>query len=144
MNTGFFKRAEAFKPIFVRLLARHKNGPPMTDDEISSKSGLPLQSIYDISWADEWRTNLIHMQCFIQACEVNFESARQMNRVYYYLRNKPNFEYLRKHPEWKKKWLPMMMKWRNLYPLKLEEEPEWKPIRDLLTRLSVMHKHYKK
>lgn len=144
MNSGFFQRASDFRPTIVRLLARHKNGPPMTDEEIAERSGLLPAQVNDIAWSPEWRTSLPAMQSFLHACEVNFESARQMNRVYYYLRNKPQFEYLMRHPDWKRRWLPMMIQWRNYYPLKLEESPHWKPLRDLLTRLTHMHKGYKK
>ena len=143
MNSGFFQRADDFKPILVRLLARHKNGPPATDAELAEKSGLQLQTIYDTSWSEKW-CKLNVMQAFIAACEVNFESARQMSRVYFYLRNKPNFEYLRHHADWKKRWLPMLIQWRNCYPIKLADEPHWKPLRDLLTRLNHLHKGYKK
>lgn len=144
MNSGFFQRADDFKPILVRLLARRKHGPPLTNAEIVERSGLDANAVTVLSTDTKWRTSMAMMQSFLSACEVNFESARQMNRVYYYLRNKPNFEYLRTHKEWKTRWLPMMIQWRNCYPLKLADDPKWKPLRDLLTRLNHLHKEYKK
>lgn len=143
MNSGFFQRADDFKPILVRLLARRKHGPPLTTLEIAMKAGRLPAIIEKISWSSDW-DDIQTMKLFVDACEVNFESARQMNRVYYYLRNKPNFEYLRTHKEWKTRWLPMMIQWRNCYPLKLADDPKWKPLRDLLTRLNHLHKEYKK
>jgi hypothetical protein len=146
MNTGFFQRTEDFRPILVRLLARRKNGPPVTADELSNRSGLPLQKIQDISWAPGWEEITVSdMKSFIVACEVNFESARSMSRVYTYLQSKPEFEYLRVHQNWKSVWLPMLARWRNSYPMKLDDgAPHWKPIRDLLTRINHLHKSYER
>lgn len=144
MNNGFFQRASDFKPILVRLLARRKHGPPMTNAEIVEKSGLAPNMVTVLSTDTEWRTSMPCMKSFLLACDVNFESARSMNRVYYYLRNTPSFEYLRTHQEWKSRWLPMMIQWRNCYPLKLGDEPRWKPLRDVLSRLNHLHKEYKK
>lgn len=104
MNTyTFWDKAERFPPVLVRLLARHRHGPPLTDHEISKATGLPPVQVQCISHCTSWHgIDLPTMRSFLMGCGVDFENVDQLERVDSYLRSKPapTWKYLRLSPNW--------------------------------------------
>lgn len=145
-SSSFLKRSLDFPPIFVRLLARHRHRHPMSTAEIARKAGLLEGRVHEMSLATSWdHFTFGEMKAFMCACDVNFDSADSMSRVYSYLIDgKPNFSYLMRHQDWKKFYLPLLTKWRNSYPLKLADQPYWIPIRGIMDRIPHLHKGFKK
>lgn len=109
---SFWTRAETIPPILVRLLARRRHGPPLTDAEISAASGLSVAQVFAISQCTDWSgIDLPTMRKFLVACEVDFESFTQMKRVDSYLASNPTWQALRKSPQWKPYFEPLMRRY---------------------------------
>jgi len=110
----FWERSQRTPPILVRLLARHPNGPPLTEEEISQASGLPVHEIFCIGQSTDWSgIDLPKMRRFLVACRIDFENFTQMKRVDSYLRMKPTWKYLRMSPIWKTFYEPLMIRYRK-------------------------------
>lgn len=106
---SFWTKAEEFPPILVRLLARRRHGPPLTDEEISRASGIPIYQVFLISQSLDWKgIDIPTMRAFLQACGLDFEDWRQMDRVKRYGHSRPTWQYLRKSPLWKPYFEPLM------------------------------------
>jgi hypothetical protein len=135
---NFYKTCLRFPPPLVRLLAR-RDGRAMTTAEIA-KAGLFSSSQVDyisseLSWLDR---NLIQIQSFTRACNLDFTSPRDLNRVECYLRKnkgRPTFKYLTKDPNWKTYYLPLIVSWRKSLKTIPKELPE--PIRRLLEGIKI-------
>lgn len=122
--TSFWKRAQSFPPILVRVLAREKWGRALTDIEIADRtvtgaSGLvtftlaPIE-VARISECVSWKgIDIYDMHAYLIGCGIDFCNAKQMKRIDGYLRSKPNpnFKYLRTDKEWQSKWEPMIKRW---------------------------------
>lgn len=109
MKTTFWTRCERFPPVLVRLLARHKHGPPLTDGEIAQASGLPIHQVACISASTDWRgIDLPTARQFTVACGVDFTNAKDMERVESYMRMRPTWKYLRKDKAWATFYQPLI------------------------------------
>ena len=110
----FWKRCDLIPPILVRLLARRRHGPPLTEVEIAKASGLDPYHVYSISNNLDWRgIDLPTMRAFTVACGVDFDNRIQMKRVESYLKSKPTWQYLRKSPDWIVYYQPLLRKLYN-------------------------------
>ena len=109
----FWKRAELMPPILVRLLARTKHGPPLQSLEIADRSGLPVPTMDLLSKSTSWiGWDFPTARRFLVACGCDFCDRKHMRRVDAYSRSKPTWQYLRKSPEWKQYYEPLLRRWR--------------------------------
>lgn len=107
--TSFWITANRFPPILCRMLARRKNGPPLSDDEIATRSGLTALEIRLLSLQTSWDTiNLGDMRRFLCGCGMDFHDAAAMARAKDYLRKKPTWKYLRISGRWTSLYEPML------------------------------------
>lgn len=113
--TTFWLKSERYSPIFCRLMARKKNGPPLTDIEIAEKSGaLSPYQVQSLSKCVSWvGIDLPTMRAFLVGCGMDFENRSAMKRVNNYLRNKPTWKFLRTSPLWVTLYEPMIQRWRS-------------------------------
>lgn len=108
-------RADRLPPILIRLLARRRSGPPLSDLEIAERSGLPLFTVATLSQCTSWEgVDLPTMRKFLAGCGLDFTQYRVWNRVMAYLKSPVgNFKYLRTHPLWKTHYEPLMLRWHR-------------------------------
>jgi hypothetical protein len=125
MNS-FWKVAEKYPPILVRLLARHKNGPPLSTSEIVNRcaaEGWPMSSyiVGMISSATTWdNIPFGEMRVFLSACDMDFCDRDDMNRKAAYLRSvKHRFGYLSQSPEFLTVLRPLALRYREHIKAKL-------------------------
>jgi hypothetical protein len=109
----FWQKTRRFPPALVRILARHRRGKLLTDDLISNRSGLTINEVRLLGGSLDWEVTVGAMERFLQACEIDFENRRQMQRIAAYLRKSPKWLHLRNDPEWKTRWLPTVIKITN-------------------------------
>lgn len=122
----FWKRAQAFPPILVRLLAKHKQhgygGKPLTDAEIADASGLTQIQVAAISQGTNWTgIDLPTMRQFLTGCRLDFCDRVAMKRATEYCRvqarlakqNRTTWTYLRISPLWKTLYAPMIQRYRQ-------------------------------
>ncbi len=108
----FWTRLNRYPPVLCRLLAREKRGRPLTTVEIAERSGLPPAKVEAISASVSWEgVEALEMMRFIQACGCDFDAQKDMRRVEDYLRKRPKFTYLRRSPQWKNYYYPLVVKW---------------------------------
>jgi len=136
---NFFTASQSFPPILCRLLARHKGGRPLTTGEIDSVA-YPIDSnpalVEALSKTTRWDSIPFgDMHCYLVGCRIVFTSTVDMRRVTDYLRKNPNFEYLRKSPEWDSYYKPLLIRWRSSYIVG-SQLPPYPPVRDLVIRLT--------
>ena len=112
--TSFYIHARNFPPVLVRLLARRRNGPPLTTAEIVSGSGLDWYTVNAISFALSWdNIPFSQMERFIKACDCDFTSRTAMNRKACYMKLRGHrFLYLRKSSEFETVLRPLVERWR--------------------------------
>lgn len=112
----FYQHARDFPPILVRLLARKKNGPPLTNREIAYHVGGML-SDYDvssISQCTDWDSVPFgKMRAFLVGCGMDFTDPVAMNRKKVYLKREHKFIYLRKSPEFETILKPLIARYRD-------------------------------
>lgn len=136
----YHERIELFPPCLVRLLARtHRSHQPESGGNIASRSmtkhaRLSTFEVESISQQTDWRRVTIYdAQAFIVGCGFDFCDTDSNNRMDAYIRSKPNFEYLRKSPDWTGYYMPLLLKWRQSHTTLVTVK--WRPMRDLLSRL---------
>lgn len=109
--------ATLFPPVLVRLLARVPNGKPLSDVDIAIRADLTPAQVLAISWSTTWHgIGLPTMRKFVTGCGVDFCSAPRMHAVQIYIQEqirlghsaRSNWTYLRRSPEWKTLYAPMM------------------------------------
>lgn len=107
---NFWQNFELIPPIKARLLAREENGHrPLTDLEISKRSGLTIDQVFVFQFMCDWSLiNQVDARKFLIGCRVDFCDGLQMDRVNNYLRRAPTWKYLRMSPDWKTKYEPLM------------------------------------
>lgn len=119
---NFWEKADRFPPAICRLLAKHSRSTPLSTEQLSRKTGLSPVQLLTISHQLDWRgVDLPTMKKFLDACGVDFENARQIKRITVYLKGRtcrghffpPRFDYLRKSPEWKPLFEPLL---NRLFP----------------------------
>jgi hypothetical protein len=137
MNS-FWNIAEKYPPILVRLLARRKNGPPLTTAEIAERAvkhwyehggdprlllNKPYSSYVINSISQELSWNNIEfgaMRAFLFACDMDFCDRDDMNRKTAYLRSvKHRFGYLSQSPEFLTVLRPLALRYREHIKSKL-------------------------
>ena len=148
-SSKFPQRLNDFPPILCRLLARNKNGPPLTAVEIADRSTqtpgvksplVPVQ-VENISQCINWeKIHILDALAFMYGCRVDLTDAKEFRRIKDYLSKKPNFRFLRQSPEWKSYWLPLMKRWRKSHGIVTKESDIWPPLRDLLMRTNLLVK----
>jgi hypothetical protein len=133
---NFWTRAQLFNPQLVRLLARQRYGRALSTEEIAKASGLPLFDVYAIAQANSWE-HIKHsqMHAYLVGCNCDFEHRKTMERVDKYLMSQPNLTYLKRNPEWKTYYLPLLIAWRTGYGETVDPKL-WAPLRDLVVRLT--------
>lgn len=101
-------------PCLCRLFARIPHGRPLTDAEISANSvvaGYPItvSAVRYVSTLSGWGpVDFATMQRFLIGCGLDFENRAQMKRVDQYRRTKPKWTYLRRSPDWKTLYEPLL------------------------------------
>lgn len=102
-------------PCLCRLFARIPHGRPLRDAEISANSiaigGYPItvSTVRYVSGLTSWDTvDLATMRRFLVGCGIDFENRAQMKRVDQYRRTKPKWTYLRRSPDWKTLYEPLL------------------------------------
>lgn len=102
---SFWTRAKEFPPVFVRIMARHKRGDALTNEEIAERSGLTHYAVYSMSVECSWAEIAFgDMEAFLKACNLDFCDRAQMRRLRAYayanskgkIRNK--FAWLKRDP----------------------------------------------
>lgn len=108
---GFWKRAHQYPPFVVRLLARKRNGPWYTGDEIADRCSLTSYEVSVISVQTSWDDiPLGKMREFLKGCGLDFTDVRCMNRVQTYLTTKNRFHYLKSNETFRKIYAPLLAK----------------------------------
>lgn len=115
----FEERLRRYPPCLCRLLAKKRWGPPLSSAEIAACSwGLLSPAAVDdlaqhISW-DNIPLGQVH--AFLAGCGIDLEDRRCMDRLDRLLRGTvkngrrqpPSLLYLRRHPQWKSYYLPLL------------------------------------
>jgi hypothetical protein len=123
-RTAFAQRLNDFPPILCRLLARKKNGPPMTVEEIVNRShqtpGVknPLNPVQVENFSNilDWKhIYLPDALTFMYGCRVDLTDAKEFRRINDYLSKRPSFKYLRKSADWEKYYKPLFLKWATTH-----------------------------
>lgn len=139
---SFWKYASIYPPCLCRLMARTGRkgaAQPMGLLEIAQAAHMSPAMVESISQSTSWNDiNVFSMHRFLLATKMDFCDWRDMRLATAYLRSKPNFEHLRKSPEWKTYWLPLMIRWRK--SCGTADLNTWRPLRELLTRLDPLLK----
>ncbi len=142
--TKFCRHLNDFQPIFCRLLA-HERGRPLTTNEIAARStrtpgvnkSLNSVQVESISQQVNWDSiYILDALAFMYGCRVDLTDAKEFRRINDYLSKKPNFEYLRRSPDWKTYYLPMLVRWRQGYGEGKPDSNIWPPVQKLLERLT--------
>jgi len=102
-----------------RLMARKTNGRSvrlMTDDEIQawgsaySISPLSVGEIIAISWMPSWKFVPVGVALeYMRACGIDLNDAKAMDKHSKYLKRRPSWSHLKKDPEWRSRWLKMLI-----------------------------------
>lgn len=111
-----WQKLARFTPMTVRLLARKSSptGRPvaMSDDEISLASGLALARVKGISWSESWDgIPVSDMRDFMLACGIDIGDRDCVRQIGSYLSRGCAFTYLRRHPDWRSTFEPLMKQW---------------------------------
>ena len=111
-----WQKLDRFSPMTCRLLARRPNGSgrpvAMSDADICGAAKLTLAQVKRISWSESWGEIPVgEMQAFMSACGVDVGSRQCVRRLGHYMRRGFAFDYLRKHPDWKLTFEPLMKRW---------------------------------
>lgn len=113
ISEQFWKRVSRFPPILCRLLARHRYGPPLTNEEIAQRSGLPLLYVAALSQETSWDVaSLRAFRQFTRGCGVDLLDSKIMRRIEGYLSKRPvSFKYLRTSPQWTTTFKPLLARY---------------------------------
>lgn len=112
----YWERFDIFCPLLLRILARHSRGRPLTTLEIADRSGLSASQVEAISWQTDWRgIDLPTVRAYMIGVGIDLASREDVRRIRMYLKTStrdPNrkFPYLRKDPQWKTMYLPMLIR----------------------------------
>lgn len=143
----FIERTDIFSPPLVRLLAREKNGKPLTTAVIAGMSGLSPHRVELIAETERWDDIRFEDMCrFLFGCGLKgLDDGKTLHRLYCYLRfaGRPKtipFRYLRNDPSWKTYYLPLIIKWRKSYGDITNQPNIYRPLRQLLLRLTPLIK----
>ena len=115
----FEERLRRYPPCLCRLLAKKPWGPPLSSADIANGSGGPLTAaaVDDLARRTSWGdVPLGQMNAFLAGCGIDLEDRRCFDRIERLLRGTvrkgrrcpPSLLYLRRHPEWKSYYLPLL------------------------------------
>jgi len=110
-----WERLDKFPPLFLRLLARHPRGKPLTTLEISKRSGLSALEVHAMSWHTDWRgIDIPTARAYMAGVGIDLTCRKDVRRIRMYIRSAPKdprmrFPYLRKSPEWESFYLPLLV-----------------------------------
>jgi hypothetical protein len=144
---NFWEKANTFRPPLVRMMAR-KGNRPMTAIEVADASiYLMPATVEAITQSLDWRGIDIHqMQSYLVACNMDFcdigvgGDMRRAENYFKRTNGRPQFDHLRRSPEWKTYWKPLMTRWRRGYGVVTANSDIWPPLRDALMRLTILIK----
>ncbi len=120
--TSFWSYANRYPPCLVRLLARHRGGPPLTTSDIVGRSGLDHYTVSAISWSISWaEVPFGQMERFLKGCNIDFCDRKSMNRVACYMKLKHRFLYLRRSPEFEPILRLLVSRWREHLASKINQ-----------------------
>ena len=139
---SYYTYAEKYPPCLVRLLARHKGGPPLTTEQISESmvkhwythggnprmtlSIQPFSGYVVNAISQELTWNNIEfgaMRAFLAACECDFTDFKTMDRKDAYMRVKfktAKFDFLHRSPEWETVLQPLVLRYRQFLSEKIK------------------------
>lgn len=121
--TSFWKKAEWFSPLVCRIHARHAPTgskrwvTAISSAEIAQATGLSMVTVAAISQQLDWSgIDLPTMRKWLAACNTDFEDPATYRRLRRYMRGTPvkgvripaQFDYLRRSPEWKTLFEPLL------------------------------------
>ena len=93
----------------VRVLAKKDRNTPMRCDEIAAASGLDIETVRFIASRPTWDAiTLDHMRRFTLACGIDFTDHEAMKRIDDYLRTRPKWTYLKRSPQWRELYEPII------------------------------------
>ena len=101
----------------------------LTDEEISARSGLDIDTVRAMSSLTSWDT--VHyglMEKFLRGCGMDFASTKDMRRADQYVRKRGllRFGYLKKNRTlWKTTYQPLLLLWIQL--AKSKRQPQSQP-----------------
>ena len=105
----FYQATNRYPPILCRLLARRKNGPPLTDKEIADRSGLTVFEVKTLSTLTRWDDVPVGtMWKFLVGCGTDFCKWADMKRIDAYRRSRPTWKYLRRSGRWLDYYEPLL------------------------------------
>ena len=118
MAVSFLQKLDAYPPVRCRLLAVHypsksKYGwpVPLTDEEISARSGIGIGLIRDLSVLTTWHdVEVRKLRGFMAGCHLNFDNWSSFRRTAR-LAKREKFHYLRRHPLWATQFEPLVKLW---------------------------------
>lgn len=119
MAVSFLKKLDDYPPVRCRLLAVHypsksKYGwpVPLTDEEISQRSGVSVAVIRDLALRITWRNVEVHLVCnFLVGCRLNFDNWSSFRRTAR-LAKREQYHYLKRHPLWATQFEPLVKLWQ--------------------------------
>lgn len=107
--TSFWSTALRYPPILCRLLARKKNGPPLTEQEIAARAKLSTLEVHLLSKETSWDdVHLGTMKKFLAGCGLDFCNRADMKRIDAYRRSQPTWKYLRRSGQWLSYYEPLL------------------------------------
>ena len=138
-SLSFWDRAHIYTPPLVRMMAR-KNGQPMDFMDLCDKSVvLDPVTVETVTKSPSWDgVHFETMREFLAAAGMDFCDWPSMHRADEYIRNGPTFIHLRRAPDWKTYWLPLMIRWRKGYGIVSKTSPVWPPLRELLMKTNLI------
>jgi len=110
---NFWTTAEVFNPVLCRLMARHKRGRVLTNEEIAIRSKvLPAVQVIAISQRTSWEyVSVVTMRAYLTGCGLDFEDRPRMKVAMDYLKRNPSFAYLKRDPEYETFYKPLIQLW---------------------------------
>lgn len=114
-----WEKLDKYPPLFLRLMCRHRYGPPLTTQEISERSGLNEVEIEAISNETTWnRLTVDQARRYMKACGIDLFNGKDLKRVRDYIRLTASFAYLKRSPVWETYYKPKLLKWMEYYERK--------------------------
>lgn len=105
----YYQVSHRYPPILCRLLARKKNGPPLTDQEIAARAKLSTLEVNLLSKLTNWEDVAFGvMKKFLAGCGIDFCNRADMKRIDAYRRSQPTWKYLRRSGQWLSYYEPLL------------------------------------
>lgn len=112
---NFWTTAEVFNPVLCRLMARHKRGRVLTNEEIATRGQLRVGQVEALAWEDSWEDVTYGvMHSYLIGCGLDFEDRPRMKVAMDYLKRRPTFSYLKRDPLYETFYKPLIQRWLSL------------------------------